>query len=159
LKLQLHKYSADTFRNNPWIALISEREEREREREREKERERLDSDTRIFRAHVLRRFVSSHSPPLLTKLSPLIHFPLPRYPLPPVHLVSARLVLSHKTHTHTRSETYCWTQKLSREDYGVDKYWVLFLFLSRLRFEISRLRLRFFAGVQTYICIYIYMPY
>ena len=22
-----------------------------------------------------------------------------------------------------KSETYCWTQKLSREDYGVDKYW------------------------------------
>ena len=22
-------------------------------------------------------------------------------------------------------ETYCWTQKLNREDYGVDKYWVL----------------------------------
>jgi hypothetical protein len=21
-----------------------------------------------------------------------------------------------------RSETYCWTQKLNREDYGVDKY-------------------------------------
>ena len=29
-----------------------------------------------------------------------------------------------------RSETYCWTQKLNREDngvtYRVDKYWVLF---------------------------------
>jgi hypothetical protein len=25
-----------------------------------------------------------------------------------------------------RSETYCWTQKLRREDYGVDKYWVNF---------------------------------
>ena len=24
-----------------------------------------------------------------------------------------------------RSETYDWTQKLKREDYGVDKYWVL----------------------------------
>ncbi len=24
-----------------------------------------------------------------------------------------------------RSETYCWTEKLNREDYGVDKYWVL----------------------------------
>ncbi len=24
-----------------------------------------------------------------------------------------------------RSETYYWTQKLNREDYGVDKYWVL----------------------------------
>ena len=23
-----------------------------------------------------------------------------------------------------RSETYCWTQKLNREDYGVGKYWV-----------------------------------
>jgi hypothetical protein len=23
------------------------------------------------------------------------------------------------------SETYCWTQKLNREDYGVAKYWVL----------------------------------
>jgi hypothetical protein len=43
-----------------------------------------------------------------------------------------------------RSETYCWTQKLNREDYGVDK--VLSFFLSRLRFEISRLRLRFLAG-------------
>ena len=42
------------------------------------------------------------------------------------------------------SETYCWTKKLNREDYGVDKYWVFFF--SRLRFEISRLRLRFLAG-------------
>jgi hypothetical protein len=25
-----------------------------------------------------------------------------------------------------RSETYCWTQKPNREDYGVDKYWVIF---------------------------------
>jgi hypothetical protein len=25
-----------------------------------------------------------------------------------------------------RSETYCWTQKLNREDYEVDKYWVFF---------------------------------
>ena len=33
-----------------------------------------------------------------------------------------------------RSETYCWTQKLNREDYGVDKYWVLLFFFSRLRF-------------------------
>ena len=24
-----------------------------------------------------------------------------------------------------KSETYCWTQKLNREDYGVDKHWVL----------------------------------
>ncbi len=40
-----------------------------------------------------------------------------------------------------RSETCCWTQKLNREDYGVEKHWVFFL--SRLRFEISRLRLRF----------------
>jgi hypothetical protein len=38
-----------------------------------------------------------------------------------------------------RLATYCWTQKLKREDYGVDKYWMLFFF-SRLRFEISRLR-------------------
>ena len=45
-----------------------------------------------------------------------------------------------------RSETYCWTQKLNREDYGVDKYWGTFIFSSRLRFEISRLRLRFLAG-------------
>jgi len=29
-----------------------------------------------------------------------------------------------------RSKTYCWTQKLSREDYGVDKYWVLLFFLA-----------------------------
>jgi len=27
-----------------------------------------------------------------------------------------------------RSETYCWTQTLNREDYGVDKYWVILLF-------------------------------
>jgi len=27
-----------------------------------------------------------------------------------------------------RSETYCWTQKLNREDYGVDKYWVIIFF-------------------------------
>jgi hypothetical protein len=26
-----------------------------------------------------------------------------------------------------RSETYCWTKKLNREDYGVDKYWVFFI--------------------------------
>ncbi len=45
-----------------------------------------------------------------------------------------------------RSETYCWTQKLNREDDGVDKYWVILFFLSRLRFETSRLRLRFLAG-------------
>ncbi len=32
-----------------------------------------------------------------------------------------------------RSEKYSWTQKLNREDYGVDKYWVIFLF-GRLRF-------------------------
>jgi hypothetical protein len=25
-----------------------------------------------------------------------------------------------------RSETYCWTQELNSEDYGVDKYWVIF---------------------------------
>jgi hypothetical protein len=24
-----------------------------------------------------------------------------------------------------KSETYCWTQKVIREDYRVDKYWVL----------------------------------
>ena len=24
-----------------------------------------------------------------------------------------------------KSETYSWTQKLNREDYGLDKYWVL----------------------------------
>ncbi len=27
-----------------------------------------------------------------------------------------------------RSETYEWIQKLNREDYGVDKYWVIFFF-------------------------------
>jgi hypothetical protein len=28
-----------------------------------------------------------------------------------------------------RSETYCWTQELNREDYGVlDKYWVILFF-------------------------------
>jgi hypothetical protein len=32
-----------------------------------------------------------------------------------------------------KSETYCRTQKLNREDYGVDKYWVIFFF-SLLRF-------------------------
>ena len=46
-----------------------------------------------------------------------------------------------------RSETYCWTKKLNREDYGVDKYLVLFFF-SRLRFGISRLRLRFLAELS-----------
>ena len=57
-----------------------------------------------------------------------------------------------------RSEMYCWNKKLNREDYGVDKYWVLLAVVkeqtllrsldhfSRLRFEISRLRLRFLAG-------------
>jgi hypothetical protein len=44
-----------------------------------------------------------------------------------------------------RSETYGWTKKLNREDYGVDKYWVHFFF-SGLRFDISRLRLQFLAG-------------
>ncbi len=39
-----------------------------------------------------------------------------------------------------RSETYCWTKKINREDYGVGKY------CSQLRFEISRLRIRFLAG-------------
>jgi hypothetical protein len=41
-------------------------------------------------------------------------------------------------------------KKLNREDYrpyyyyyGLDKYWGTFVFFSRLRFEISRLRLRF----------------
>jgi hypothetical protein len=24
-----------------------------------------------------------------------------------------------------KAEMYCWTQKLKREDYGVDTYWVL----------------------------------
>jgi len=24
-----------------------------------------------------------------------------------------------------RTEAYSWTQKLNREDYGIDKYWVL----------------------------------
>ena len=24
-----------------------------------------------------------------------------------------------------KSETYCWTKKLNKEDYGVDRYWVL----------------------------------
>ena len=27
-----------------------------------------------------------------------------------------------------RSEMYCWTQKLNREGYGVDKYCILFFF-------------------------------
>ena len=26
------------------------------------------------------------------------------------------------------SETYYWTQKLNKEDYGVDKYWVICFF-------------------------------
>jgi anaerobic selenocysteine-containing dehydrogenase len=43
-----------------------------------------------------------------------------------------------------RSVTYCWTKKLNRSDYGVDKNWVL-VFCSLLRFEISRQRLRFLA--------------
>ena len=39
-----------------------------------------------------------------------------------------------------RSETHCWTQTVSKEDYGVDKYWVILavvrgtVFFSRLRF-------------------------
>ena len=41
-----------------------------------------------------------------------------------------------------RSETYYLTQKLNREDYEVDK---CFFFFNRLRFEISRLILRFLA--------------
>jgi hypothetical protein len=64
-----------------------------------------------------------------------------------------------------RSGTYSWTQKLNREDYvrgrqvrtsccckrvkTVEKQWTLLRSLdqfSRLRFEISRLRLRFLAG-------------
>jgi hypothetical protein len=27
-----------------------------------------------------------------------------------------------------KPETYCWTQKLKKEVYGVDKYWVLLAF-------------------------------
>ena len=27
-----------------------------------------------------------------------------------------------------KSETYYWTQKLNRQDYGVDKYWILLAF-------------------------------
>ena len=37
-----------------------------------------------------------------------------------------------------RSETFYWTQKLNREDYEVDKFWVLLLFFARMRFEMSR---------------------
>ena len=32
-----------------------------------------------------------------------------------------------------RPETYCWTHKLNRKDYGVDKNWVIFFF-NRMRF-------------------------
>ncbi len=48
---------ADTFSNNPWIILISQREYRKRHREieRHRDRERLDTDTRIFRAHAWTR--------------------------------------------------------------------------------------------------------
>ena len=42
----------------------------------------------------------------------------------------------NRTTARYRSETNCWTQKLNKEDYGVDKYC-----FSRLRFEISQLRL------------------
>jgi len=28
-----------------------------------------------------------------------------------------------------KSETYCWTQKLNREEYGVGQYWVLLAFV------------------------------
>ncbi len=64
-----------------------------------------------------------------------------------------------------RAETQRRTQKLNREDYGVDKYWVLLAVVkeytlwknnkhklcsldqfSLLRFEISLVRLRFSAG-------------
>jgi hypothetical protein len=46
-----------------------------------------------------------------------------------------------------RSETYCWTKKLNREDYGVDKYWVeKQKSLLRSHDQFSRLRLRFLAG-------------
>ena len=34
-------------------------------------------------------------------------------------------VAGHFAAVKYRSETYCWTQKLNREDYGVDTYWVL----------------------------------
>ncbi len=37
-----------------------------------------------------------------------------------------------------KSETYCWTKKLNREDYGVDKVLGDSFFFFRLRFEISR---------------------
>ena len=33
--------------------------------------------------------------------------------------VADQLVFKYK------SETYCWTQQLNKEDYGVGKYWVL----------------------------------
>ncbi len=32
-------------------------------------------------------------------------------------------VADHFVAAKNRSETYCWTQKLKREDYGADKYW------------------------------------
>ncbi len=44
-----------------------------------------------------------------------------------------RVLLASLPQVKYKSETYCWTQKLNREDYGVDKYWGL-CFFSRLRF-------------------------
>jgi hypothetical protein len=107
LKLQLHKYSADAFRNTPWILLISEGERREKERESARARKKDSTLMPGFSVHMYTRALfRTHSPLVLTKLSPLIHFPLPRYCLPPLHLVCARLspppalALSLSPHRH-----------------------------------------------------------
>jgi hypothetical protein len=41
-------------------------------------------------------------------------------------LKKKKSVAGHFAAVKYSSETYCWTQKLNRQDYGVDKYWVFF---------------------------------
>ncbi len=57
MKLQLHKYSADTFRNNPWTILISEREKRETDRVSEREGER---DSTLIPGFSVHMYTSDH---------------------------------------------------------------------------------------------------
>jgi hypothetical protein len=40
-----------------------------------------------------------------------------------VKSVEKKKIVAGQFEVKYRSETYCWTQKLNREDYDVDKYW------------------------------------
>ena len=40
-------------------------------------------------------------------------------------MISSRMISFQKVMVKSRQGTYCRTKKLNKEDYGVDKYWVL----------------------------------